>query len=164
METKTTSSRTEGLIALFDMQTAFFSRALAEISDEDAYSRLNTKANHIAWLAGSLVQQRFRMTEETSPGLKQTGEELFKDDKGIQENAKYPTIAEYLKDWEKISPIAREALVMIDDHKLDSKIDMGFMQMTYFELITFTIYREASLIGQLALWRRLLDYPAMKYD
>jgi len=104
------------------------------------------------------------MTSETNPGLKQTGDELFKDNKGIQDDAKYPTLAEYLKDWRMISPIAREALVMIDDKKLDSEMDMGFMKMTYYELISFTIYREASIIGQLALWRRLLNYPALKYD
>jgi hypothetical protein len=104
------------------------------------------------------------MIKETNPGLKQTGDELFKDNKGIQDDAKYPTIAEYLNDWEKVSPLAREALVNINDEKLDSEIDMGFMKMTYYDLISFTIYREASIIGQLALWRRLLGYPALKYD
>ncbi|HEY0174777.1 MAG TPA: DinB family protein [Pedobacter sp.] len=164
METKTASTRTEGLLALFDMQTGFFSRAIEGITEEDAYKRLNTNANHIAWLSGSLVQQRYLMTAETHPGLKQTGDELFKDHKGIQDDVKYPAPAEYLQDWEKISPIAREALVNINDEKLDSEIDMGFMKMTYFEMISFTVYREASIIGQLALWRRLLGYPALKYD
>ena len=164
METKTASRRTEGLLTLFDMQTTFFARAVEGISEEDAYNRLNTKANHIAWLTGSLVQQRYSMITETHPGLKQTGDELFKDNKGIQDNAKYPGTAEYLKDWEKVSPLAREALVHINDEKLDSEIDMGFMKMTYYNLISFTIYREASIIGQLALWRRLLGYPALKYD
>lgn len=165
LETKTTASRrTEGLLSLFDMQTTFFERAIDGISEEDTHNRLNTKANHMAWLTGALVQQRYSMVKETNPGLKQTGEELFKDNKGIQDDAKYPTMGEYLNDWKKISPIAREALVNIDDEKLDSEVDMGFMKMTYYELISFTIYREASMIGQLALWRRLLGYPALKYD
>jgi hypothetical protein len=164
METKTASRRTEGLLTLFDMQTTFFARAIEGISEEDTYNRLNTKANHIAWLTGSLVQQRYFMAKETHPELKQTGDELFKDNKGIQDDAKYPTTAEYLKDWEKISPITREVLVNADDEKLDSVIDMGFMKMTYYELLSFTIYREASIIGQLALWRRLLNYPALRYD
>jgi hypothetical protein len=161
---ETVSTRTQGFLSLFDIHTNYFVRALEGISDEDMYNRLNTKANHMAWLAGSLVNQRYLMTQETNPGLKQTGDELFKDHKGIQDNAKYPTIAEYLKDWDKISPIAREAIVKIDDKKLDSEIDMGFMKMTYYQLISFNIYREASIIGQIALWRRLLDYPGMKYD
>lgn len=164
METKTASSRTEGLLTLFDMQTTFFKRAIEGITEEDAYNRLNTKANHIAWLAGSLVHQRYQMTSETHPEYKQNGGELFHDNKGIQDDARYPAMAEYLADWEKISPVAREVLVSVDDEKLASEIDMGFMKMTYYELTSFTIYREASIIGQIALWRRLLNYPAMRYD
>lgn len=164
MDKKTASTRTEGLLALFDWQTTFFTRAIEGIKDEDAYKRLDTKANHIAWLTGSLVHQRFDMIKEIHPELKQTGGDLFDGNKGIQDDAVYPTLAGYLKDWERVSPIAREVLVSADDTKLDSEIDMGFMKMSYFDLITFTIYREASIIGQIALWRRLLDYPAMKYD
>ena len=164
MNTQTASHRTSALLTLFDYHTDFFPRALVGISEEDMHNRLNTEANHPAWLAGSLVQQRFLMASETGSGLQQTGEELFKNHKGIQPGAKYPTIAEYTSDWQKITPEAREALITIDDAKLDSEIDMGGMKMTYYELITFTIYREANMIGQLALWRRLLGYPALKYD
>lgn len=164
MSTKTASSRTEGFLTLFDLHTTFFLRALDGISEEDRHNRLNTQANHIAWLAGSVVQQRFQMVEETHPGQKSTGDELFGIQQGIREDVTYPTIAEYRKDWERISPLAREALIMADDQKLASEIDMGFMKMTLYELISFTIYREANLIGQLALWRRLLGYPALKYD
>jgi hypothetical protein len=164
METKTASSRMEGLLTLFDMQTTFFARAIEGISEEDMHSRLNTKANHMAWLTGSLVAQRYYIIKESHPELKQTGADLFEDNKGIQEGLSYPSNAEYLKDWEKVSPIAREVLATASDEKLDSVIDMGFMKMSYYELISFTIYREASIIGQLALWRRLLDYPALRYD
>lgn len=164
METQTASSRTQGLLSLFDYQTGFYPKALVGISEDDMHNRLNTQANHPAWLAGSLIQQRIMMASETKPGLKQSGEELFSNNKGIQAGVKYPTTEEYLKDWERITPFAREALVTIDDKKLDSEMDMGGMKMTYYELITFSIYREASMIGQLALWRRLLGYPALKYD
>lgn len=164
METKTASTRTKGLLTLFDYHTGFFAKALEGISAEDMHNRLNTQANHPAWLAGSLVNQRFLMASETSTGFKQTGEELFKNHKGIQDGIKYPSTTEYLKDWEKITPEARKALVEIDDKKLDSDFDMGGMKMSYYDLISFNIYREASIIGQLALWRRLLGYPAIKYD
>lgn len=164
MAQQTASTRTQGLVALFDYHTGFFAKALDGISKEDMHNRLNTSANHPAWLAGSLVNQRFVMTSETGSGLKQTGEEFFINNKGIQEGATYPTNEQYIKDWERITPEAREALVKMDDKKLDSMFEMGEMKMTYYELVTFTIYREASMIGQLALWRRLLGYPALKYD
>jgi len=164
MDTKTASTRTEGILALFDMQTTFFARALEGLPEEATYNRLNTKANHIAWLAGSLVHQRYFMSGETKPEQKMKGGELFADNKGIQDNAKYPTIAEYQQDWDKVTPLARQALVSMNDKKLDSDFNMGGMTMTYFELISFSIYREASVIGQIALWRRLLGYPALRYD
>lgn len=161
---QTNSTRTQGLLSLFDYQTTFFAKALDGISEDDMYNRLQTQANHPAWLTGSLVHQRFQMASEMKHDLAQTKAELFEGHKGIQEGARYPTIAEYISDWNRITPIAREALVSIDDAKLDSIIDMGGWKMTYYEMICFTIYREASIIGQIALWRRLLGYPAMKYD
>ena len=53
METKTASNRTIALLTLFDYQTGFFAKALDGITEEDMYNRLNTQANHPAWLAGS---------------------------------------------------------------------------------------------------------------
>ena len=164
MQTKTASTRTQGLLTLFDYQTDFYAKVLNGLSEEDMHNRLDTQANHPAWLAGALVNQRFLMASETSKGLKQTGEELFVNNKGIQAGVRYPSNEEYIKDWQTITPEARKALTDIDDKKLDSEIDMGGMKMTYYELICFTIYREASMTGQLALWRRLLGHPAMRYD
>jgi len=161
---QTNSTRIPALLKLFDYQTSFFSKALDGISEDDMHNRLNTAANHPAWLAGSLVHQRFMMASEMKHDIKQTRADLFEGHKGIQEGERYPTIAEYISDWNNITPVAREALVSIDDTKLDSTIDMGGFKMTYYDMICFTIYREASIIGQVALWRRLLGYPAMKYD
>jgi hypothetical protein len=160
----TASTRTQGLVALFDLQTGLLERALKDLSEKDMHNRLGTKANHMAWLTGSLVAQRYLMASEIRPDMKQTGGELFKDNKGIQEDVAYPTNDDYIRDWKAITPFAREALVKLDDKRLDSELDMGGMKMTWFEMISFSIYREASMIGQLALWRRLLDHPAMRYD
>jgi hypothetical protein len=35
--------------------------------------------------------------------------------------------------------------------------------MSFYELVSFMIYREANCIGQVALWRRLLGYAALNY-
>jgi hypothetical protein len=164
METKPASNRMLSLITLHDMHTKFFNNALEGISDKDAHSRLNTKANHIAWLAGSIVHERFEMAKPFGVNKKASADELFKNNKGIQDNVTYPSLTEYKKDWEIISPMLREALLNATDEKLDEKFEMmPGMQMSYYDLISFMTYREASIIGQLALWRRLLGYDAMKY-
>ena len=153
------------ILVLFDMQTTYFLNALDGISDQDAHNRLNTKANHVAWLAGSLVQQRFDIGNMLGVDDKQSANDLFRDGKGIQDGLTYPSLASFKKDWEKISPLLRKALSHVSDQKLDELFEMmPGMSMTYYELVTFTSYREANCIGQVALWRRLLGYEPMKYQ
>lgn len=164
MKTTTVSTRLQGYLDLFDLHTNFFGRAIEGVSQEDMHNRLNTKANHMAWLTGAVIAQRFLMISETNPDEDQTRSELFKDHQGIQDGITYPDNTVYLNDWERVTPMARMALIQTSNEKLDSIIDMGGMKMTFYELVSFTIYREASMIGQLALWRRLLGYPALRYD
>lgn len=164
MEIQTVSSRLSSLLVLYDMHTAFFESAIEGVSDIDAHRRLDTKANHITWLTGSLVQERFELAKLLGADHKQKADELFKDHKGIQDNLAYPPLDDFKKDWEFISPILKEELANADDEKLDSSFEMMPGQsMSNFDLIAFTIYREANCIGQIALWRRLLGYDAMKY-
>jgi hypothetical protein len=163
METKTT--RMQSLLALHDWQTDFFKSSLAGISDADAHKRLDTKANHIAWLAGSLVEQRFegaRMLGDSE--MQQQAHELFKDNKGIQDGTSYPSLASYIADWERITPVLRGILMNVDDARLDVTFEMmPGQKMSNYDMVVFMTYREANCIGQIALWRRLLGYDAMKY-
>ena len=164
MQDKPQSSRLFSFIVLYDMHTGFFSSALDSIKDEDAHNRLGTKANHIAWLTGSLVEQRYELARQLGVDKKQTANELFKDNQGIKDDVQYPSLESFKKDWQIIMPILREALLKATDEKLDEKFEMmPGMTMTNYELLSFCIYREANIIGQIALWRRLLGYDAMKY-
>lgn len=96
--------------------------------------------------------------------LKASFDNLFIGYKGLQENERYPSMDEYKKEWERISPVLREIYMNISDEKLDEIFDMGEMKMPYYDLVGFMIHRESYMIGQLGLWRRLLGYPAMKYE
>ena len=157
-------SRMYSLLVLYDMHTDFFYKALAGISDTDAHNRLNTKANHIAWIAGSLVQERFELAKTLGIDHVSQSHELFKDHKGIQADIRYPSLKTYEADWKEISPGLKHALQQLQPDLLNSSFDMmPDVQMTYFDFISFVTYREANCIGQIALWRRLLDYPAMNY-
>jgi hypothetical protein len=146
------------------MQTPFFINAIDGITDKDAHNRMNTKANHIAWLAGSLVAQRYELANYLTNGnYNHSGSELFENNQGIKDNVTYPTLEQYKKDWEMITPIVHEALLKADADTLNKKIEIPGMDITLFDLITFIIYREANHIGQIALWRRLHGYDPMKY-
>ncbi len=164
METNTASSRMLSIVVLYDMQTTFFHNVLEGISDHDAHNRLQTKANHIAWLTGSLVQQRFELANLLGVDEKQDAHTLFNNNQGIIDNVVYPPLDQFKKDWDRITPALRNAFIQVTDQKLDSEMEMmPGMKMKIYELVTFITYREANCIGQIALWRRLLGYDPMKY-
>lgn len=160
----TKDSRLYGLIALYDMHTDFYPRVLDGISDDAAQSRLDTQANHMAWLAGSMLQERFELANWFGTPVEQKHHELFRNHQGIRDGEKYPPLADFLKDWKRITPVLRDILCNLSAEKLDSIFEMEGMKMPHFDVLAFDVYREANIIGQLILWRRLMGYPAMKYD
>jgi hypothetical protein len=105
MKTKAKKVTMETFVEIYDYHTKMFINALDDISDKDAQNRLGTKANHIAWIAGSLVYQRQFLANAVGIDVKQTSENLFENNRGIQDNVTYPSLEEYKDDWEKISPL-----------------------------------------------------------
>ncbi len=156
-------SRLIAIFDLYDLQTDLFRKAIDGISDEDAHKRLDTKANHIAWIAGSIVESRFEGVRNLGGDIQSSSHELFKNHQGIQEGVTYPSLKQYLADWDRISPILREKTLAVDSEWLDKRFKMDGWEASNYELIIFMTYREANMIGQIALWRRLLGYPAMNY-
>lgn len=168
MEIKNKKIAMELLINYYDWHTKLFNNVLVGISDADAQNRLGTKANHVAWIAGSLVEERYQLATFAGRSLQnfQNSHDLFKGHKGIQDNVSYPALDEFRKDWTIISPALRDALVTLSDDQLDSPdpYKMPGENLTFFDSITGITDRESYCIGQIALFRRLLGYDAMKYE
>ena len=167
METTTAKkASTDVLIGLYDFHTKLFYNVLVDISDKDANNRLGTKANHIAWIAGSLVQTRYVLANALGIDKKQTSDKLFENNKGIQDNITYPSLVEFKKDWENITLVLKDALVNISEDQLNGPdpFEMPGGEYTFFDALTMCIDRESYCIGQIGLYRRLLGYEAMKYD
>lgn len=170
MKTAAKKDQLPVLISLFDYHTQLFLNALADVSDKDAQNRLGTKANHIAWIAGSVVYQREVLANALGIKVKQASEDLFKagkgeGHKGIQDNVVYPSLAEYKNDWNKISSALKDALLHIGEEKLNGPdpYEMPGGNYTYFDALAFSTDRESYCIGQIGLYRRLLGYEAMKW-
>jgi hypothetical protein len=167
METTTISCRSiDLLIILYDLHTRLFSNVIEGISDKDAQNRLNTKANHVAWLAGSLVHDRYEMANAAGVEIQQVTNELFKGPRGIRDHIAYPSLTVFKNDWDLITPILRKALLQLNDAELNSADPYGMPgdDLTFLDAITFLIDRESYCIGQIGLYRRLLGYEPMKYQ
>lgn len=163
MEGKPLSDKMFAIVVLYEMQTDFLKRALDGIAEADAQKRLDTKANHIAWITGSVVSGRYYLAKFFDIDLASETGKLFNGNQGIIDGATYPTLDEFLNDWDQISPSLHDAFMNASEEKLKENIQMPGMEMTLFDMISFTSYREANCIGQIALWRRLLGYSAMNY-
>jgi hypothetical protein len=167
MDTKAKSTIIAPLLFLYDLHTELFPNVITGITADDAHKRLDSKANHVAWIAGSLVQQRVDLVNDFGGKAERNAGDLFSNFQGIKDDLRYPELETYNKDWQIVSKDLRDILTETTDVKLDSiyKIpDMPEMDMPYFDMVGYSIHRESYLIGQIGLWRRLLGYPAMKYQ
>ena len=167
METKTAKkSQMPVIINLYDWHTKLYKNVIDGISDSDAQNRLNTKANHIAWIAGSMLFGRYELGKLLGLDLKQNSYELFKDYKGIQDNVTYPSLDEYRKEWDIITPLLKAALENVSEEQLTGPdpFNMPGGPYTFFDTLIGCFDRESYCIGQIGLWRRLLGYEAMKYE
>jgi hypothetical protein len=157
----------EMVLSLYDYHTRIFINVLADISDTDAQQRLNSPANHMAWIAGSVVQGRYSLAQLIGGSqMKQTSHELFKDFQGIKDDVAYPSLDEYRKDWAQVSAELREIIAGLSEEQLEGPdpYKMPGGDYTVLDTLYFCTDRESYCIGQLGLWRRLLGYQAMKYD
>ncbi len=166
MKTKTEiRTSLDAIINLYDLHTQLYLNVIDGFSDKDAANRLNSKANHIGWIAGSLVYERFELARLLGTEIKPTSGELFRDHKGIQDNVVYPSLNEYKKDWEKISGPLKNAILNLSEEQLEGPdpYEMPGEEMTLVNSLIFLVHRESYCIGQIGLYRRLLGYEAMKY-
>ncbi|WP_346316569.1 DinB family protein [Chitinophaga sp. YIM B06452] len=169
METLTISPVQQGTLnaqlAMYDLHTLLFGNVLEGLTDKDAHNRLGTKANHPAWLAGSLVHERFVIANILGVEKTHQANDLFKDHAGIKDDATYPPLASYIEDWNMISPLLRHALANATVDQLNGPDPFGMSEgMKLLEVLTFCMDRESYCIGQLGLYRRLLGYPPMRYQ
>lgn len=165
---KPNSKTLEILIPGYRMHTQMFNNMLDGIREEDALKRIDGKTNHFTWMVGNLVNCRYWLGEVFEMPDMDPNEHLFKDAKALDPSADYPTLAQLKEEWHKVSPVLYQKLLSLEDEELLKPYEFG-MGVSYVEenklnMVGMFIDRESYLFGQLGLMRKLLDYPAVKYD
>ena len=162
------SSQLAIIIPAYRMHTQTFMNVLDGISEADALKRIEGRTNHVAWMAGNFVNMRYGLAGALGVEEKDPHDDLFFQGKALDERSDYPTLKELIASFHNISPSAYEALLTINDARLNEKfpLNMGipFFPETLLNFIGMCIGREDYLCGQMGLMRRILDYPGMKYD
>jgi uncharacterized damage-inducible protein DinB len=165
METSTKKNALQFFISLYDFHTTQYHNALENIPDEQTHNRLNSKANHIAYIAGRMVYERQALAQGIKTDVALSTTEQFQDFKGIQDDVTYPSLNDYRKDWDIISATLKAGLEKLTDEQLNGPdpFNMPGGNYTLFDSIAFSVDHESYFLGQLGLYRRLLGIAAMKF-
>ncbi|MCJ7932377.1 MAG: DinB family protein [Chryseobacterium sp.] len=162
------SKKMEVIIPAYRMHSQSFMNVLDGISEEDALKRIENKTNHIIWMAGNFVNMRYALGWVLGLQTEDPYNDLFFQGKTLDENNKYPTLADLKNNFHDISPKVYQKLWEITDEELEEIFEMGmnipFIKETKLNFTGMCIGREDYLCGQIGLMRRILDYPGMKYD
>ncbi|MDB5119043.1 MAG: hypothetical protein JWN56_261 [Sphingobacteriales bacterium] len=156
------------IIPGYRMHSQTFNNMLDGIQEADAQTRIENKTNHFTWMVGNLVNCRYWLAGILGIPEKDPNEDLFKDAKALDINAKYPSLDELKKEWHKISPLLYQKLLNIEEAELMQPYEFG-MNISYVEenklnMVGMCIDRESYLFGQLGLMRKILNYPGVRYD
>ncbi|WP_228432190.1 DinB family protein [Chryseobacterium cucumeris] len=158
----------ELVIPAYRMHSQSFMNVLDGISEEDALKRIENKTNHIVWMAGNFVKMRYVLGSVLGLQGEDPYNDLFFQGKALDENFKYPTLAELKENFHTISAKVFQKLQEVTDEELDEIFEIGmnipFIKETKLNFVGMCIGREDYLCGQIGLMRRILDYPGMKYD
>ena len=159
------SNSIKHLIDQFNLQTRLFNNVTIGIGDDDAQKQLNSNTNHIAWLTGHIVSTRFGLAKGLGLPVQEPFPELFENQKGLDKQAKYPSMQELTKDWNSLAEKIGNVLNSLTEEALQSKMPRTVPTGdTLGDLICFLMHHEAYTIGQLGISRRFFGLEAMKYN
>lgn len=152
------------LINQFDLQSKLFRNVTAEISDDRSIEPINRNTTHIAWLTGHTVSTRYDLAKVLGIRVQEPFPDLFRNGKGVDKAAYYPSMKELTRDWESISGTLKSALETISEEALDAKRPQPVPDdVTIGDYISFILHHEAYTLGQLGLFRRFHGLEPMKY-
>jgi hypothetical protein len=154
-------------IEIFRLHTSLFRNVTGDINEEHAQASMGGSPNHIAWITGHIVSNRYMLATILGLTAREPFAELFESGKGIQEDGRYPSMKSLADGWDALAEkvIAKLESLTEDDLEGDPPIATPVASdNTLRGFITFLAHHEAYHIGQLSLARRFFGYEPMEYS
>src|SRR6187549_1310313 len=98
-----TSPALKIVIPGYRWHTQMFDNMMKDISDADAAKRIEGRTNNILWTFGNLVNCRYWLANVLGIEERDPNDALFKDGKGYDANASYPSLEVLKANWHHIS-------------------------------------------------------------
>jgi hypothetical protein len=148
------------LINQFDLQSRLFHNVTDGIPEEYSSKPMNRNTNHVAWLTGHTVSTRYMLANALGIKAQEPFPDLFRDGKGMDRSAEYPSMQELTRDWNSISTAVKHALETLGDEAWDRSAPMGD---TLGDFVSFIMHHEAYTLGQMGIYRRFHGMEPMRY-
>lgn len=148
-----------------ELNTRLIRNCFEGVDDELANKKINGITNPMAFISLHALEARYFLTRILGTKVQNPYHELTKDAKTCDDLESIPPVNEMLDYWEEAGKTLLNTLEKIEESKLQEKVRFKFPieDDTKFGTLTFMVQHETYHIGQLAILRRALGLPAMKY-
>lgn len=156
------------------LNSKLFGNVLEGITDKESTARLNGKGNHLRWLAGHLTGIRYRFVKRLGGHIEEyphTDKYVLKDvpvppnARPLDEGIEYPSLAETLDQWNKVSALLAEAISKLKEEQLSmaSSFSPPTGGNTLLDALSFLAYHEGYHLGQMGQLRVCLGHSATSF-
>jgi len=153
------------LASVFRMNTRLLLNCMDGVSREDTERRPNERTNSLLFVACHLVDSRHFLAGYLGISTPNPLEAVLGNANSIDEVNALPSVDEVRRSWQAIGQVIDECFATLDEEDLNAPSPQRFPvdQPTVFGGIGFLLQHESYHVGQMALIRKFLGYPAMKY-
>jgi uncharacterized damage-inducible protein DinB len=158
-------SRVLCLAEILRLNTQLFRNCLDSLDDGAAAMRPSSETNNIAFIAAHVTDARFFLLRVLNAEHPNPMAAYLKDARGIDDLKRLPTLGELQAAWTDASRALRDRLPSLTAAELDgpSGARLPGPELTMLDTLTFLVQHDSHHIGQLALLRKYVGFPAMTY-
>jgi len=163
--TKTNAPEIYPSLLIFKLNNRLFLNALEGVTEEQSKTRISDHSNSLIWIAAHTTWARYNTLNLLGNPAENPFKGLFENFKAYDPKDVYPTLEKVKSEWEKASPLLKEALHTVTEEHLAGpapfKNPTG--DSTIGGTIVFLAQHESYDIGQMAYLKKYFTKEAMKY-
>jgi len=151
--------------AIFRLNTELLLNCLSGVDEAGGARRLTPDTNSIAFLAAHLIESRHFIAQQLGAPLESTLPPALARARSLDEAGPLPPLASLIAAWERIAAHLAVQVERLDTPALArSAARFPGSDGTLLGALAFLAQHESYHIGQIALLRRQLGLPAMRYE
>lgn len=153
------------LTEILRLNTELFVHCIVDLSEEDALRRPLPAANHIAFIAVHVIDARFFLRKLLGHEITNPLTDVLSHVNRVEEAIHLPCLDELRNLWDRVSRDLQDCLESVPADLLEGMSPHAFpvKDASLLGGIAFLVQHESYHIGQMALLRKGLGYPAMSY-